>query len=83
MEKRRMALGLMVLSSMISLPIALAAWLLGYATFGQAAIVYMGVGWAMMALGCLTSMPGSAPRARAAAPRGRSVVIDVTVANGN
>jgi hypothetical protein len=82
MEERRMALGLMVLSSMVSLPIALAAWLLGYASFGQAALVYMGVGWAMMALGCVTSMPGSAPRARVAAPRGRSVVIEVTVANG-
>jgi hypothetical protein len=79
-----MALGLMVLSSMIALPIAATAWMLGYATFGQAALAYMSIVWATMALGFLAWAPGVAPRPQPVeATRPRAVVVDVTVANGN
>lgn len=77
-----MALGLMVLSSVIALPIALAAWMAGYATFGQAAIAYMGLGWATMALACLAGLPMQTPRPQRVEHRPpRSVVVDVNFAN--
>jgi hypothetical protein len=78
-----MALGLMVFSSMIALPVAAAAWLLGYASIGQAALAYMGIGWAIMALGALAWAPGFTPRPQPVKThRPRSIVVDVTVADG-
>ncbi|MFW5655746.1 MAG: hypothetical protein ACOCYW_08925 [Roseicyclus sp.] len=83
-----MALGLTLVSGVFALTLSAAAWLLGFATLGQAAIAYVCVGWAVMALGLLAGLAGqfradAQTRGRPGKVIPRTVVVDVTAATRN
>jgi hypothetical protein len=77
-----MAPGVVFLAGIIALPIAAGAWVLGFMNFGQAALAYVLVGWAVITAAVLSHMIGPLARRLDAAPerRPRSVVVHVSAA---
>lgn len=53
-----MAIGLVLLAGVIALLISMGAWLLGFVTFGQAVIIYIMTGWAVLAAGLVSTLVG-------------------------
>ena len=53
-----MAIGLVLLAGVIALPVAVCAWLLGFVSFGNAVLIYMLTGWAVVAAGFLSALFG-------------------------
>ena len=51
-----MAIGLVLLAGVIALPVAVCAWLLGFVSFGNAVLIYMLTGWAVVAAGFLSAL---------------------------
>ncbi|MDG4647955.1 hypothetical protein P6F26_05825 [Roseibacterium sp. SDUM158017] len=77
-----MALGLVLLAGMIAMPLALGAWALGFATFGEAILIYIGSGFSVIIAGVLSAALAHAvsrlqPRSRAPL----RVRIDVTLSD--
>lgn len=54
----RVAIGLVLLAGVIALPIAICAWLLGIVSFGNAFLIYILTGWAVIAAGFLSALVG-------------------------
>jgi hypothetical protein len=52
------AVGLVLLAGLIALPVAIAAWILGFVPFGGAVLIYIGTGWAVLSAGMLSAMIG-------------------------
>jgi len=52
------AIGLVLLAGVIALPVAVCAWLLGFVSFGNAVLIYMLTGWAVVAAGFLSALFG-------------------------
>jgi hypothetical protein len=84
MEERLMALALTIAAMALSLPVSLAAWLLGLVTFGQAVVAYVVIGWCFMAGAALFGWSSQRLSARPAARTpGKAIVVEVTVASQN
>jgi membrane glycosyltransferase len=54
----RLAIGLVILAGVIALPIAAFAWVLGLVTLGNALLIYVLTGWAVVAAGFLSALFG-------------------------
>lgn len=52
----RVAIALVFLAGFIALPIAVVAWLLGFVSFGNALLLYMFIGWAVLCAGMLSAL---------------------------
>jgi hypothetical protein len=54
--EERVAIGLVLLAGVIALPVAAFSWLSGYVSFGNALLIYVLTGWAVVAAGFLSSL---------------------------
>ena len=76
-----MALALTIAAMALSLPVSLAVWLLGLATFGQALLTYVALGWCFMATSALLGW--STQRLSVARAPRKAIVVEVSVARHN
>jgi hypothetical protein len=54
-RRLRVALGLVLLAGMIATPLALISWITGFATAGEAALIYLGSGFSVLISGFLST----------------------------
>jgi fatty acid desaturase len=79
----RVAIGLVLLAGVIALPVAVCAWLLGFVSFGNAFLIYILTGWAVVAAGFLSALLGYLANGAGAGNEGETRAVSMKVKPAN
>jgi uncharacterized protein (DUF58 family) len=79
----RVAIGLVLMAGLMALPIAVGAWILGLASFGDALLIYVLAGWSVVAAGFLSTLFGQVAQGSSVEATGERQPVPMKVKSAN